>query len=138
MTMNTENIPTISNTEVIEVSDPDALNRMLAELTRLQAENKALRERPSKSSTPAPDSLPQFASYDASLFASIDDVAVMLHKAGIAVAADDVMDARYFVKLTGLRGQAQVKDSGVRGRGKLLYLRPEVSVAIAKLVEIRP
>ncbi len=138
MTVNTENIPMISSTEIQEIpTDMEALNRLLADLTRLQTENKALRDRAASKAAGNPDSLPQFATYDTKLFASIDDIAFALHKAKICESADDVTDARYFVKLFGLCSQAQLKDTGVRGRGKLLYLCPEVKLAIGRILESR-
>lgn len=112
------------------------LAALIQQLQRLQDENTKLKTAQA-AKVKKEDSLPQMPNYDTKLFVSIDDIFVMLKDDGVLDGDDNVVDARYFVKLFGLKGQAQVKETLGRGRGKVLYFRSEAQHGITKLLELR-
>lgn len=109
------------------------LQELSSQIESLQIENNKLAVKQIKTE----DSLPQLPNYDTKLFASVDDVCALLKKYKVLDSSDGLVDARYFLKIFGLKGQGQVKETLGRGRGKVLYLRPQVVEAINKVLEIK-
>ena len=139
----------VHSSEVTEItpedSEADESVALLAEIARLRHVNAELAAKAAAKANAiaakaakAEGALPSVQSYQASLLASIDDIAGALHEIGILHAADDILDTRSFVKLFGLEAVAQWKESGAKGVGKHLYKTSEVIAALNILKAAQP
>lgn len=105
---------------------------MLARIASLEDANSTLEESmaaKNKRSAAAANALPNMPSYDPGVFATAENIAERLSTDRIMAEAK-VTDARNFIKLFQLVAMAQTKPTGLKGRGKLLYLNGNVTRAL--------